>query len=145
MKTFMAKASQIERKWYVVDATGLSAGRMAAQVAAILKGKNKPTYTPHLDTGDFVIIINAEKIAMKGNSKPDEPLYRHTGYPGGIKSITRSQMLEKQPERYVERLIKGMLPHNTLGREMFSKCKVYRGSQHPHAAQQPEPLTLQLD
>lgn len=145
MKTFMAKPSNIERKWYVVDATGLPVGRLAAQVAAILRGKHKPTFTPHMDTGDHVIVINAEKAVLKGNSKPEEPIYRHTGYPGGIRSVTRGQMLESRPDRLLERTIKGMLPHNTLGRQMFLKCKVYRGAQHPHEAQQPEPLTLKID
>lgn len=145
MKTFMAKPAQVERKWYVVDATGLPVGRLAAQVAAILRGKHKPIFTPHCDTGDFVIVINAEKAVLKGNSKPDEPIYRHTGYPGGIKSVTRGHLMETRPERLVEKTIKGMLPHNTLGHQMFMKCKVYRGANHPHAAQQPEPLTLQID
>lgn len=145
MKTYMAKPAQLERKWYVVDATGLPVGRLASQVAAILKGKHKPTYTPHCDTGDFVIIINADKARLKGNSKPEEPIYRYTGYPGGIRSQTRGQLMANRPERYVERVIKGMLPHNSLGRDMFQKLKVYKGSQHPHEAQQPEPLTVQID
>jgi large subunit ribosomal protein L13 len=145
MKTFMAKAAQVERKWYVVDATDLPVGRLAAQVATILRGKHKPIYTPHCDTGDYVIIVNAEKARLTGNSKPSELIYRHTGYPGGIRSISRGQMLASRPDRYVERVIKGMLPHNSLGREMFMKCKVYSGPSHPHAAQQPEPLTLKID
>jgi large subunit ribosomal protein L13 len=145
MKTFMAKTAEVERKWYVVDATGLPLGRLASQVAIILRGKHKPTFTPHVDTGDYVIIVNADKVVLKGNSKPDEPVYWHTGYPGGVRSRTRAQMLAATPERLVERVIKGMLPHNSLGRDMFSKCKVYRGAAHPHAAQQPEPLTLKVD
>ena len=145
MKTYMAKAAEIDRKWYLVDATGLSVGRLAAQVAAILKGKHKPVYTPHCDTGDFVIIVNAEKMKLTGNSKPDENIYRHTGYPGGIRAVTKGHMLETRPERLLERTIKGMLPHNSLGRQMFTKCKVYRGAQHPHEAQRPEPLTVQVD
>jgi large subunit ribosomal protein L13 len=144
MKTYMAKAADVDRKWYLVDAAGVPVGRLAAQVAAILRGKHKPTFTPHCDTGDYVVIINADKVRLTGNSKPDELIYRHTGYPGGIRSQSRGDMLAKKPERLVERVIKGMLPHNTLGRAMFMKCKVYAGSDHPHAAQQPEPLTLRF-
>jgi large subunit ribosomal protein L13 len=145
MKTYMAKSGDPEKKWFVVDATGLPVGRLASQVAAILRGKHKPTFTPHCDAGDFVVIINAEKVRLTGNSKPDEPIYRHTGYPSGIRSVTRGAMLASRPERLVEQTIKGMLPHNSLGREMFMKCKVYRGAQHPHSAQKPEPLTLKID
>ena len=144
MKTFMAKAETVDRKWYVVDASGLPLGRLASQVAAILRGKNKPIFTPHCDTGDYVIIVNADKVRLTGNSKPDEPIYHHTGYPGGIRSVTRGELLATRPERLVERTIKGMLPHNSLGRRMFLKCKVYRGPDHPHAAQRPEPLTLNI-
>jgi large subunit ribosomal protein L13 len=145
VKTFMAKAEQVDRKWHVVDATGLPLGRLAAQVATILRGKHKPIFTPHCDTGDFVIIINADKVRLTGNSKPDEQIHWHTGYPGGLRSVRRGELLENRPVRLVERTIKGMLPHNTLGRAMFQKCKVYAGPNHPHAAQQPEPLTLKID
>ena len=145
MKTFMAKAEKMEREWFVVDATGLPVGRLASQVATILRGKHKPTFTPHCDTGDFVIIINADKVKLTGAGKPDEPLYRYTGYPGGIRSITRGQLLQKRSDRLVERIIKGMLPHTSLGRHMFLKCKVYKGADHPHAAQRPVPLVLKID
>jgi large subunit ribosomal protein L13 len=145
MKTFMAKAAEVDRKWYVVDATGMPVGRLASQVAILLRGKHKPIFTPHCDTGDFVVIINADKVKLTGNSKPNENMYHHTGYPGGIRAITRAKMLATKPERFVERIVKGMLPHNALGREMYRKLKVYSGPNHPHEAQQPEPLTLKID
>ncbi len=145
MKTYMAKAEEMDRTWYLVDATGLPVGRLASQVAKILRGKHKPTYTPHCDTGDFVIIVNADKVILTGNSKPQERIYRHTGYPSGIRSITRGEMLASRPDRMVERTIKGMLPHNTLGQKMFTKLKVYAGDRHPHEAQKPEPLKVQVD
>lgn len=137
MKTFMAKPSEVEHKWYVIDAQGQTLGRLASEVASILRGKHKPTYTPHVDTGDYVIIINAEKIQLTGN-KLDQKIYRyHTGYPGGLKEMDYRTFLQKKPERAIETAVKGMLPHNRLGRQMIKKLKVYRGSEHPHQAQQP--------
>ncbi|WP_296862933.1 50S ribosomal protein L13 [Thermosyntropha sp.] len=138
MKTYMAKPAEIERKWYVIDASGQTLGRLASEVATILRGKHKPIYTPHVDTGDYVIIINAEKVVLTGN-KLDEKLYRrHSGYPGGLKEMTYREFLQKKPEKAIEVAVKGMLPHNRLGRKMFKKLKVYRGSEHPHQAQKPE-------
>jgi len=137
MKTFMANAGNIQRDWWVVDATGKSLGRLAAEVAAILRGKHKPTFTPHVDTGDHVIIINAEKVVLTGN-KRDDRIYWHSQYPGGLKSVTRGSMLEKRPERLVERTVKGMLPHNKLGAQMYRKLKVYAGATHPHEGQKPQ-------
>lgn len=138
MKTYMAKPLEIERKWYVIDASGQTLGRLASEVASILRGKHKPTYTPHVDTGDFVIVINADKIVLTGN-KLDQKMYRrHSGYPGGLKEMTYRNLLNKRPEKAIEIAVKGMLPHNRLGRKMFTKLKVYRGSEHPHQAQKPE-------
>src|SRR4051794_7998211 len=137
MKTFMAKPEEQQRDWWVVDATGKPLGRLAAEVARLLRGKHKPTFTPHVDTGDHVIIINAAQVALTGN-KSEERIYWHSQYPGGLKSITRGTMLEKRPDRLVERTIKGMLPHNKLGAQMYRKLKVYAGENHPHEAQKPE-------
>lgn len=139
MRTYSAKPADIQRKWYVVDASGMPVGRLAVQVAKILRGKNKPIFTPHMDTGDFVIVINAEKAVMTGN-KGEEPIYWHTMYPGGLRSITRGKLFETQPERVIMRAVKGMIPHNKLGAQIIKKLKVYRGSSHPHEAQQPEEL-----
>ncbi len=136
MKTFMAKAEELQRDWWVVDATGKPLGRLAAEVAKLLRGKHKPTFTPHVDTGDHVIIINADKVLLTGN-KSEERIYWHSQYPGGLKSVTRGNMLEKRPDRLVERTVKGMLPHNRLGAQMYRKLKVYAGVAHPHEAQQP--------
>ncbi|GAB6190048.1 50S ribosomal protein L13 [Marinitoga arctica] len=141
-KSYLAKNEEVERKWYVVDAAGMSLGRLAAQVAKILQGKHKPTYTPHVDTGDYVIVINAEKIVLTGKKWTQKKYYRHTGYPGGIKEQTAKEILEKYPERLIEKAVKGMLPKTTLGRHMFKKLKVYSGSNHPHEAQKPEKLEL---
>jgi len=141
MKTFVAKPAEVQRKWLVIDATDRPLGRLASEAARILRGKHKPIFTPHVDTGDHVIIINAERVKLTGNKK-DELIHWHSGYPGGLKSITRGRMLEKTPERAVERTIKGMLPHNTLGSQMFRKLKVYKGATHPHEAQGPEPYTF---
>jgi large subunit ribosomal protein L13 len=141
MKTFMAKPAEVERKWLVIDATDRPLGRLASEVARILRGKHKPIFTPHVDTGDHVIIINAERVKLTGNKK-DELIHWHSGYPGGLKSITRGRLLEKRPERAVERTVKGMLPHNTLGAQMYRKLKVYKGATHPHEAQGPEPYTF---
>ncbi|HWI50951.1 MAG TPA: 50S ribosomal protein L13 [Symbiobacteriaceae bacterium] len=140
--TFMANPQNVERKWYVVDAEGKTLGRLASQVAAILRGKNKPTFTPHCDTGDFVIIINAEKIGFTGKKLTDKLYRRHTGYPGGLKEVPAGTMLAKHPIRPLEIAIKGMLPHNRLGADMYRKLKVYAGSEHPHAAQKPEKLEI---
>ncbi|AUS98110.1 50S ribosomal protein L13 [Clostridium thermosuccinogenes] len=144
MKTFMAKAEEVQRKWYVVDAEGKPLGRLASEVAKILRGKHKPNYTPHVDTGDHVIIINAEKIVLTGK-KLDKKLYRyHTGYPGGLKEIPYRHFLAKRPEKVLEVAIKGMLPKNSLGRAMFRKLKVYAGGEHKHQAQKPEVLELNI-
>lgn len=136
MKTFMAKAETIEREWLVVDAAGKSLGRLAAEVARILRGKHKPTFTPHMDSGDHVIVVNADQVVLTGNKK-DERIYWHSQYPGGLKSVTRGAMLEKHPTRLVERTVKGMLPHNRLGAQMYRKLKVYAGGSHPHESQTP--------
>lgn len=140
--TFMANPQNVERKWYVVDAEGKTLGRLASQVAAILRGKHKPTFTPHVDCGDYVIIVNAEKIKVTGKKYTDKIYYRHSGYPGGQKAISFEQMIAKRPVRVLELAIKGMLPHNRLGRQMYRKLKVYEGPEHPHAAQKPEPLEI---
>lgn len=140
----MAKAEEVKRKWYVVDAEGKPLGRLASEVAKILRGKHKPTYTPHVDTGDHVIVINADKVVLTGK-KLDQKLYRyHTGWPGGLKEIKYRHFLANKPEKAVELAIKGMLPKNSLGRAMFRKLKVYRGSEHNHQAQKPEKLDLNI-
>jgi large subunit ribosomal protein L13 len=140
--TFMANAQNIERKWYVIDAEGKTLGRLASEVASILRGKHKPTYTPHVDTGDHVILLNASKIQLSGNKINDKIYYRHTNHPGGLKQRTALEMRTNYPERMLELAIKGMLPKNTLGRQMFKKLHVYAGSEHPHQAQQPEVYEL---
>jgi large subunit ribosomal protein L13 len=144
MKTFMAKPEEIKRKWYVIDAEGKVLGRLASEVAKILRGKNKPEFTPHVDVGDHVIILNADKIMLTGK-KLDQKLYRHhTLYPGGLKEVKCKHMLEKKPEKVFELAIKGMLPKNSLGRAMFRKLKVYKGTKHEHQAQMPEVLELDI-
>jgi large subunit ribosomal protein L13 len=141
-KTPLPSLDSLQRQWYLVDAENQTLGRLASEVASVLRGKNKPTYTPHLDTGDFVIVINADKIRVSGN-KPTQKLYRrHSGRPGGMKTETFAHLQARIPERIVEKAVKGMLPHNALGRQLFRKLKVYKGSDHPHAAQQPQVLTL---
>ncbi|MBD7945070.1 MULTISPECIES: 50S ribosomal protein L13 [Psychrobacillus] len=140
--TFMAKGHEVERKWLVIDAEGQTLGRLASEVAAILRGKNKPTFTPNVDTGDHVIIINAEKIHLTGNKLNDKIYYRHTQFAGGLKQRTALEMRTKYPTKMIELAIKGMLPKNTLGRQMFGKLHVYAGAEHPHAAQQPEAYEL---
>ncbi len=142
MKTFMANPAKIERKWYVVDATGMTLGRLASEVAKILRGKNKPVFTPHEDTGDYVIITNAEHIKVTGKKLDQKVYYHHSDYVGGMKETTLREMLAKKPEKVVELAVKGMLPKGPLGREMFTKLHVYAGAEHPHAAQQPEALTF---
>lgn len=141
-KTYVAKPDDIQRDWYVVDATGLTLGRLATQIASVLRGKNKPQYTPYEDVGDFVIVINAEKVAVTGRKLDQKAYYHHTGYPGGIKSITLRKQLQKHPERVIEHAVKGMLPRGPLGRRQFKKLKVYAGAEHPHQAQLPKPLEL---
>jgi large subunit ribosomal protein L13 len=142
--TFMAKAANVERKWYVVDAEGQTVGRLAAEVAKVLRGKNKPTFTPHVDTGDFVIIINAEKVKFTGKKLIKKTYFRHSGYQGGTTFTSAGLMLEKFPTRVVEMAVKGMLPHNKLGAQMYRKLSVYAGPEHPHAAQKPEKLELNI-
>lgn len=140
--TYMAKSGEVERKWYVVDATDIPMGRLSTVVASILRGKNKPTFTPHVDTGDFVIVINADKIKLTGNKASDKIYYRHSQYPGGLKSVTAGELRDKNSRRLIETSVKGMLPKNTLGRKQFTKLNVYGGAEHPHAAQQPEVLDI---
>ena len=142
MKTYMATPSTIERKWYVIDAEGQTLGRLAAQVAAVLRGKHKPTYTPHLDSGDNVIVINAEKIKVTGRKEEQKNYYRHSGYTGNLKTIPYKVMMEKHPERIIKIAVKGMIPHNVLGRTMLDKLHVYAGSEHPHQAQKPEVMEI---
>lgn len=142
MKTFTAKPHEIQRKWFVVDAQGQTLGRLATQVATILRGKHKPIYTPHVDCGDHVIVINANKINVTGQKLDQKIYYRHSGYPGGLKQVTLRRRLQTHPERVIESAVRGMLPKNRLGRKMFKKLKVYAGPDHPHGAQQPKPLDL---
>lgn len=141
-KTFMANAQNVERKWYLVDATDLVLGRLSTEVAAILRGKHKPTFTPHVDCGDYVIIVNAEKIALTGNKLQDKMYYRHSGYPGGLKQRNAKTLLDNQPEKILEKAIRGMLPKNKLGAAMYRKLYVYAGPEHPHQAQKPEVLNI---
>lgn len=142
MRTWTVRPGDIERKWYIVDATDLVLGRLATQVATVLRGKHRPQYTPHADCGDHVIIINADKIAVTGKKESDKIYYRHTGYAGGLKSITLEKQRQQHPERIIEAAVKGMMPKGPLGRSMLKKLKVYAGGDHPHAAQQPEALKL---
>ena len=138
----MANPAKIERKWYVVDATGLTLGRLASEVAKVLRGKNKPTFTPHIDTGDYVIVVNAEKIAVTGKKLDQKMYYHHSDYVGGMKETTLREMMAKKPERVIELAVKGMLPKGPLGRQMYTKLHVYAGAEHDHAAQKPEVLTF---
>jgi large subunit ribosomal protein L13 len=142
VRTYSPSADEIERAWHVVDADGLTLGRMATEVARVLRGKHKATYTPHLDTGDHVIIINASKVVLTSNKAESKQVYRHTGYPGGIRSTSYATLLDTKPEQAVRRTVRGMLPKNRLGRQMLKKLKVYAGPEHPHAAQRPQPLDL---
>ena len=142
MKTFSAKPYEVERTWFELDAQGQTLGRLATRVASILRGKHKPIYTPHVDCGDYVIVVNADKINVTGQKLDQKIYYRHSGYPGGLKQITLRRQLENHPERVIESAVRGMLPKNRLGRKMFKKLKVYAGPDHPHQAQQPEPLEL---
>ena len=142
MRTYSPKAGEVTRAWHVIDAQDVVLGRLATQVATLLRGKHKPTYAPHVDTGDFVVIVNAEKVALTGNKRDQAFVYRHSGYPGGLRKRSFGEMLDKQPERLLEKTIKGMLPHNRLGRAMASKLKVYAGPNHPHEAQRPQPFEM---
>ena len=142
MKTYMANPDKIERKWYVVDAEGATLGRLASEIAKVLRGKNKPEYTPHIDTGDYVIIVNAEKIKVTGKKLDQKVYYHHSGYVGGMKETTLKEMLAKKPERVIELAVKGMLPKGPLGRTMIKKLHVYAGAEHAHQAQKPEVLTF---
>ncbi len=142
MKTFSAKAESVHHDWFVVDAAEKTLGRLASEIAHRLRGKHKPEYTPHVDTGDYIVVINAEKIKVTGAKTTDKMYHRHTGYPGGLKSMSFEQLIEKAPERVIQGAVKGMLPRNPLGRAMFKKLKVYAGAEHPHTAQQPQALNI---
>jgi large subunit ribosomal protein L13 len=137
VRTFSPKAADIQRQWHIIDASDVILGRLASQTAILLRGKHKPIFAPHVDTGDFVIVINAEKVALSGNKLEDKRAYRHSGYPGGLRSVAYSDLLARHPEKAVEKAVKGMLPKNSLGRQMLRKLKVYAGPDHPHQAQQP--------
>ena len=137
MRTYSPKSGDVQRQWHVIDATDVVLGRLATQAATLLRGKHKPIYAPHVDTGDFVIVINADKVALTGNKREAKIAYRHSGYPGGLSATPYAQLLERHPEKAVEKAIKGMLPHNSLGRSMLRKLKVYAGPEHPHQAQGP--------
>lgn len=145
MRTYNAKKETTNHNWYVVDATGKTLGRLASEVAKRLRGKHKPEYTPHVDTGDYIIIINAKQVKVTGNKSKDKVYYNHSGYPGGMKEITFEKLLAKSPERVIEIAVKGMLPKNPLGRAMYRKLKVFAGSEHTHAAQQPQQLNLETE
>ena len=140
--TVMAKSETVDRKWYVVDATNIPLGRVASQVAAVLRGKNKPIYTPHVDTGDYVIVINTDKMILTGNKLEDKKYFHHSGYPGGIKEATYKDLMSKKSDFVLEKAVKGMLPKNSLGKKMFGKLKCYKGAEHPHQAQQPVELKI---
>ena len=142
MKTYSAKPHEVDQKWLLVDAEGQTLGRVATAIATRLRGKHKPEYTPHIDTGDFVVVINADKVRVTGNKAKDKIYHSHSGFPGGLKSISFEMLLEKAPERVIKQAVKGMLPRNSLGRAMFKKLKVYAGAEHPHTAQQPESVHL---
>ena len=142
MKTFTAKNETVQRDWYVVDAAGQTLGRLATEIASRLRGKHKHEYTPHVDTGDYIVVINAEQVRVTGNKTSDKIYYSHTGFPGGIKEISFEKLIAKAPERVLEAAVKGMLPRNPLGRDMYRKLKVYAGTNHPHAAQQPQELKI---
>ena len=142
MKTFSAKPAEVKRDWFLVDADGKTLGRLATEIARRLRGKHKVEYTPHVDTGDYIVVINAEKVAVTGNKAKDKMYHHHTGYIGNLKSISFDKLIDKAPERVIEHAVKGMLPKNPLGRAMFGKLKVYAGTEHPHTAQQPQPLEI---
>lgn len=142
MKTFSAKPAEVQRDWFVVDATGKTLGRLSTEIARRLRGKHKAEYTPHVDTGDYIVVINAEKVRVTGNKATDKMYHHHTGFPGGLKSISFDKLVDKAPERIIQTAVKGMLPKNPLGRAMFRKLKVYAGPEHNHTAQQPKPLEV---
>lgn len=142
MKTYSAKTGEVNHDWYVVDAEGKTLGRLASEIAHRLRGKHKAEYTPHVDTGDYIVVVNAEKVHVTGKKRTDKIYHRHTGYPGGLKSMSFEHLIDHAPERVIQGAVKGMLPRNPLGRAMFSKLKVYAGETHPHTAQQPQPLQL---
>jgi large subunit ribosomal protein L13 len=142
VRTYSPKPGDVQRQWHVIDATDVVLGRLASQVATLLRGKHKPIYAPHVDTGDFVIVINADKVALTGNKREAKMAYRHSGYPGGLRATPYSVLLERHPEQAVEKAVKGMLPHTSLGRNMLKKLKVYAGPNHPHQAQSPEPFQI---
>jgi large subunit ribosomal protein L13 len=142
VRTYNPKPGDVQRQWHVIDATDVVLGRLASQAAILLRGKHKPIYAPHVDTGDFVIIVNAEKIALSGNKRDQKMAYRHSGYPGGLHAVRYSQLLDRNPRKAIEKAVRGMLPHNSLGRQMLKKLKVYAGPAHPHQAQQPTPYQL---
>ena len=142
MKTFVAKPADVKREWFVVDAEGKTLGRLATEIALRLRGKHKAEYTPHVDTGDYIVVINADKVRVTGKKETDKTYYHHTGYPGGIKSITFDKLMDKAPERAIQSAVKGMMPKNKLSYSMLNKLKVYAGSEHPHSAQQPQMLEL---
>jgi large subunit ribosomal protein L13 len=142
VRTYSPKAGEITRTWHVIDATDIVLGRLASQAAALLRGKHKTMFAPHVDTGDFVIVINADKVALTGSKKQQKMDYRHSGFPGGLRATSYTELLESNPRRAIEKAVKGMLPHNKLGRQQIKKLKVYAGSEHPHAAQQPQPFAI---
>jgi large subunit ribosomal protein L13 len=142
VRTYTPKPGDVQRDWYVIDATDVVLGRLATHVATLLRGKHKPTFAPHVDGGDFVIVINADKVALSGNKRTSKLAYRHSGYPGGLRSVAYGELLEKNPERAIEKAVRGMIPKTTLGRQQLGKLKVYRGAEHPHAAQQPQPFEI---
>ncbi|MCL6415932.1 50S ribosomal protein L13 [Aestuariirhabdus sp. Z084] len=142
MNTFSAKPETVKRDWFVVDASGKTLGRLSTEIARRLRGKHKAEYTPHVDTGDYIVVVNAEKIRVTGNKAQDKMYYRHTGYPGGLRSMNFNELVERAPERIIEKAVKGMLPKGPLGRAMHAKLKVYAGAEHPHAAQQPQALDI---
>ncbi|QIM20106.1 50S ribosomal protein L13 [Phycicoccus sp. HDW14] len=142
MRTYTPKATEVTRAWHVIDASDVVLGRLASQTAVLLRGKHKPTFAPHVDTGDFVIIINAEKVALTGSKAEKKMAYRHSGFPGGLRSTSYTELLAKSPEKAIEKAVRGMLPKTSLGRQQLTKLKVYRGAEHPHAAQQPQPFEI---
>jgi large subunit ribosomal protein L13 len=142
MKSYMARPLEVERKWYVVDAEGQTLGRLATEIATVLRGKNKPQYTPHVDTGDFVVVVNAEKVAVTGRKAEQKVYRRHSGYPGGLKETSYEQMMERRPTEILRRAVKGMMPKNRLARQQLRKLKIYAGPEHPHAAQNPQPYEV---
>jgi large subunit ribosomal protein L13 len=142
VRTYSPKAHELDNKWLIIDATDVVLGRLASQAATLLRGKHKPTFAPHMDNGDFVIIVNAEKVALTGSKLLQKKAYRHSGYPGGLTATTYSELLEKSPEKAVEKAIRGMIPKNSLGRDQLAKLKVYRGAEHPHAAQKPTKFVI---